>query len=125
MIKKKHANVHIGIIEATAETENLLTRYWWCKTYGYTYFATGCVYSGNVQDIYKAYGEKYGKGDIIDIWLDLEHNDCLSFCKNGKNLGKAFDVKSNTNYRFGIGVNTNTNSKINFKMEITSFEIEN
>ena len=44
--------------------------------------------------IFETYGEKFGGGDVIGCALNIEADDGLckiSFCKNGKTLGVAFN----------------------------------
>ena len=80
----------------------------------------GRLYHDTRHRPFKQYGEIFGEGDVIHVWLDLKENNDLSFGRNGKNLGKAFDIKSNTNYRLAIGVN---GLEVDCNIEIVEFDI--
>ena len=52
------------------------------------------------------YSEHFAAGDVIDMILNLKSKE-LSFCKNGKNLGVAFDNIETTDdliYRLAISI---------------------
>ena len=124
MIELNNARVHIGVIEDhDANNHHLQDDFWWWAAYGYAYFSGYNVsrryHNGKTNNI--EYGKVFGEGDIIDIWLDLKRND-LSFGKNGISFGKAFDVKSCTNYRFVLGV-LGANPYVNWKVHIVSIEV--
>lgn len=40
---------------------------------------------------FEDYGESFGLNDVIGCWIDLD-SGAIGFCKNGRDLGKAFDV---------------------------------
>eukprot|EP01084_Bolivina_argentea_P129882 229355_1 len=51
----------------------------------------------------KEYGEKYSKGDVITVCLDL-NKKCISFKKNDKDFGVAFDDICVTEYRLAVSM---------------------
>ena len=109
--------LNIGVIEADF-VENGYREDWWNESYGYSYFAwNGDIY--NKGQSKRNYGDKYGVGDIIDIWLDLKDEYELSFAKNGEKYGKAADMKKLTNYKLAIGMYRGIKA-----VEILSFEIQ-
>lgn len=57
-------------------------------THGYGYGGTSKKSSGNN---FEDYGEKYGDGDCIGCFLDME-GGIVSFSKNGTDLGQAFTI---------------------------------
>ena len=114
----RRTRLHFGIIKAD-KCDGMTEEYWWCKKFAYSYYRAGTIYSGSIRRIYKDYGSKFEEGDIIDIWLDLKENNDLSFGRNDKHFGKAFDVASDTEYRLAVG----TNGRLDFKLNIIDFEI--
>ena len=100
-IVNDRTSTNIGIIEASKYAENKSTGWWWCK-FGFSLFHNGKIYSSGVVREYQA--DTYHKGDIIDVWLDLKDNFDLSFGKNGKEYGKAFDVKHDTDYKLAVSL---------------------
>lgn len=53
------------------------------------YGGTGKISNSND---FSDYGEKFGSGDVIGCYLQLNGNRSISFSKNGKNLGVAFQL---------------------------------
>ena len=55
--------------------------------------AKGVGYGGTAKKSharsFEAYGETYGKGDVVGCWLDLDSGSC-GYTKNGADLGAAF-----------------------------------
>ena len=83
-----NTDANIGIVEFN---ENIKWKWgWWCEEYGYSYYRDGFIYNGTD---YKKYGDRLGKDDIVGVILDLKENYQLSFSRNGKVFGKAFDMK--------------------------------
>ena len=71
---------------------------------GYSFVATHGKLL-NLNDFYmcgKEYGKKCKKGDIIDMYLNMNKLQ-LSFAINDKNYGKAYDI-DNTQYRAAISM---------------------
>ena len=97
-------DINIGIIEATELNDDpRFDNYWWCKQYGYTYYANDGTKWNNSDDC--EYGDKYGgKDDIIHVYLDLKDNITLSFAKNEKKFGKAFDLIDGIDYKLGVSL---------------------
>ena len=106
------STLNIGIMEADKCDEYLNGGAWYAtaksKAYGYSYFAgTGEIYHVTY-DSYK-YGDRYGAGDIIHVWLDLRDNkNELFFGKNDKKYGRAANVKASTEYKLAIAMCGNT-----------------
>eukprot|EP01084_Bolivina_argentea_P311293 538830_1 len=94
---------NIGVIEANKCDNKCDNTCWWHESFGYSYFSqTGEIWNNNLKYGSKSYGERYGRNDIIDVWLDLKDKYELLFGKNGKCFDKAFDMKRNTQYRFAV-----------------------
>ena len=104
-------SVNIGIVEADKmETQD--AAYFWGYEYGYSYYKDGQTWHNNKG---KYYGDPIGKDDIIHIWLDLKDKYDLSFDKNGKKYGKAWDVNHDTTYKLAV--------RVRGSVQIFSFEI--
>ena len=96
---------NIGIIEADKYISfSKGTDGWWYYPYGYAYYSGKDLYNDYENTTYIVYGEEYDVDDIIDVWLDLKDNYDLSFGKNEKKFGKAFDLKKDTTYKLAIGL---------------------
>ena len=110
----------MGIIAADKCITNKTTNYknCWNKDHGYSYWCiSGQLYHRSVNGA-KDYGDPYDEGDIIDIWLDLRDDKReLSYAKNDKTYGKAYDVKESTEYRLCVTVYGKK-----CKIELLSFE---
>jgi len=107
-------DVNIGVIWSETARKNR-KQMWWLADEGYSYWGLdGQKYHS---DKYKAYGEEYGQGDEIDVWLNLKKYN-VSFAKNGNNYGKAFKVDKTKTYRLGVGFNGN------HAVELLEFSIE-
>ena len=94
---------NIGIIEANKCEESLPDLIWCCIGRGYAYYS----HDGNIfHDTFlgKKYGETYTDNDVIDIRLDLKDDYMVSWGKNGKDYGKGFDVKKETEYKLAVGM---------------------
>ena len=63
------------------------------------YIDDGQIYHS---DKYKKYGDTYGEGDVIDVYLNLKKYN-ISWGKNGEKYGKGFKVNKEQSYRFGVG----------------------
>lgn len=93
-------DVNLGVIFNDACKKNK-KEMWWLADEGYSYWGDdGQIYHS---DKYKKYGEKYGAGDVIDIWLNLKKFN-ISFAKNDERYGKAFKVDKEQTYRLAVGV---------------------
>lgn len=105
--------INIGIVEADM-CNNKDT--WWFAKYGYSYYSpNGKIFTYGVQ---KHYGDTFGKGDIIDVWLDLQDsNTTLSYSKNDKDFGKAFDVTPSKEYKLAVSIYGTS------QIELLSFEM--
>ena len=116
VIESGDTDINIGIADKDKCKEND-TGGWWYTKYGYSYWSyDGYIYHSN-QDL--EYGEEFGTGDIIDMWLDLKDNKReLSFAKNEIKFGKAFDVKHSTDFKFAL-----TMSGAPYKIELMCFEM--
>lgn len=57
--------------------------------HGFGYGGTGMK---SLNNVFEAYGEKYGNGDVIGCALDLDESTNICFFKNGKALGEAFKL---------------------------------
>ena len=117
IIKCEDDQLNIGIIEAD-KAKHYLEANWWFSDCGYSYWAG----DGHMYHKYGVpYGEKYGKDDIIDVWLNLKENKYeLSFAKNDKKYGKAATVEKLKEYRLAIGMYSGVK-----RIELLSFEITN
>ena len=96
--------LNIGIVEADKAVVNGDGDGWWVEKYGYSYFQTGSIVSGNLDGYSAEYGKEQEAGDIIEIWLDLKDNANLSFGINGESYGEAFVVNEAKKYRFALNV---------------------
>ena len=105
-------SVNIGIVEAD-KIQYQNAAYFWGYEYGYSYYQDGQTWHNNKR---KSYGDSFSKDDIIHIWLDLKDNYDLSFDKNGKKYGKAWDVNQDTTYKLAVRV-------VRGSVEIFFFEI--
>ena len=119
--------INIGIIESQ-ECSKSKSDYWWCKEYGFSYHSkNGWLYhrvitDGSLRGSSKQYGDRYGDNDVIDIWLDLKDKYELSFSKNNKDMGKASDVKKETDYKLAVGIRI-SNKDNPTKIELLSCDI--
>ena len=110
-------DINIGVVEAYKSIENFTC--WWSYDYGYSYWGTsGDIYHSGADPI--EYGEEFGQGDVIDVYLDLnqEHRD-LSFAKNDKHFGTGIIVKMLHKYKLALGSSTDSLCKI----ELLSFDV--
>ena len=117
VIKMGDDHLNIGIIEADKCELSLETgNKWFSTSYGYSYWAgNGKVYHSSS----KNYGDAFGAGDVIDIWLDLRDNkNALSFAKNDKCYGLAATVQESTDYKLAV-----TMRRQQKKIELLSFEM--
>ena len=64
----------------------------------------------------RKYGSAVKDRDIIDVWLDLKNDNCLSFGKNNEKYGKAFDIPCDKKFRLAVNVRHG-------KMSIEEFEV--
>ena len=93
------SDVNLGVIFSEMVKKNT-KQMWWLSEEGYSYWSDdGQIYHS---DKYKKYGDKYGKGDTIDVWLSLKKY-YIAFAKNGEKYGKAFKVNREKGYRLGVG----------------------
>ena len=118
---KKASNklINIGIVEES-QCKDLYDKYWWGIKSAYTYYGhSGSIFSGSLTDQWgsKEYGQEFGKGDVIHIWLDLKENNDLSFGKNENEYGKAFDMDLGKNYRLGVSMRDGEISIVSFDIE--------
>ena len=108
---------NIGIIEANGlkmeddEDDDLWG--WWVRPWGYAYFVTGSCYHNS--DYFK-YGDQCFQGDTVEICLDLINYE-LSFARNGKNYGKAFDIKHDKTYKLAVSINSGSLSLVSFEVK--------
>ena len=113
-IENEDAELNVGI----CEFEGSERMDWWNTPKGWSYFARdGQLYHPGT--ILRKYGDKYGKDDIIDVWLDLKHKNELSFAKNDKKYGKADTVKEKQSYKLAVGMYGKYK-----KVELLSFDIQ-
>ena len=107
-------DVNIGVIWSETAKKNR-KQMWWLAEEGYSYWGLdGLKYHS---DKYKKYGEEYGAGDEIDVWLNLKKWN-VSFAKNGNSYGKAFKVDKQHSYKLGVGFNGD------HAVELLEFSIE-
>ena len=93
---------NIGVIEANKAKEHMETG-WWGRSYGYSWYQNGQVFNKKLSGGNKQYGQSYGRrGDIIHVWLDMKENGELSFGKNERRYGKAFDIDCDKRYRLCV-----------------------
>ena len=98
---------NVGIIKANAcsSYKYETNANWWGDTAGYAYYSvTGALYHNYQRTSSRPYADGFGTNDIIDVWLDLKDNYTLSFGKNGKSYGKAFDVNRDMTYKLAVGL---------------------
>eukprot|EP01084_Bolivina_argentea_P288927 496012_1 len=108
-------DVNLGVIFSDQCKKNR-KQMWWLAEEGYSYWGQdGQIYHS---DKYKKYGDTYGAGDIIDVWLNLKKYN-ISFAKNDEKYGKAFKVKKEQKYRFGVGLSGHPH-----KLQIIQFDIK-
>ena len=79
--------------------ENQDAAYFQGYEYGYSYYKDSQTWNNNKG---KYYGDPIGKDHIIHIWLDLKDKYDLSFDKNGKKYGQAWDAHHNTTYKLAV-----------------------
>merc|ERR1712154_140969 len=92
-------DVNLGVILSDHCKKNK-KQMWWLADEGWSYWGDdGQIYHS---DKYKKYGDTYGEGDEIDIWLNLKKYN-ISWAKNGEKYGKGFKVNKKQSYRFGVG----------------------
>lgn len=109
------SDLNIGIIKAN-ECENTITSNFSAEGYGYSYYAGGRMRHDFEN---KRYGNKYGQGDIIDIWLDLtKYKNTLSFGVNDEKF-RNIKVAGVTDYKLAIGM-----YGLPKKIKLLSFEIK-
>ncbi|CAM9398055.1 unnamed protein product, partial [Phaeothamnion confervicola] len=82
--KSSTAYLFVGVAAAGADTETFLGG----DDRGWGYIGDRALYHGRVK--VKPYGERFGQGDTIGVLLDSDRG-CLSFCRNGVDLGVAFE----------------------------------
>ena len=121
--KEDYFFINIGIIEAD-KTEEYKDGNWW-STAGISYFSCGGGIFQFDQATQKSKHHSYGKDFsadskdvIVDIWLDMKDKYELSFGINGKNFGKAADVKDSLTYRLGVNMCDQST-----RIELLSFEL--
>lgn len=120
VIQCNDVQINIGIMEDN-KAPNLIKDAWWTKLNGYSYFSgSGEIFSGSIEySKCVPFGDKYGTGDIIDIWLDLRNKGELSFAKNDAKMGKILDfLNKDISYKLAIAMHAYTK-----EIEILSFEI--
>ena len=85
--------VYIGVVESeyVKQPEHIYDD-WFYEEYGYALCGDGDIIH-TMQHDGEQYGEKIGENGIVDVCLDLQDKYEISFIINGKEYGKAFDVK--------------------------------
>ena len=103
--------LNIGIIEAKKSTIKHLDSYYWGYQYGYSYHANTGELWHNGCGITTSQVNKYGSGDIIDMWLDLTQNkNEIMFQKNQPKTYLWVNntiVFASTDYKLAIGISGN------------------
>ena len=113
----EESKIKVGIVEADKLkqypgffNEN---HHWWLRSWGYAYYYKSYILHDTMK---KKYGEQLERGDVIEMWLDLEKNYDLSYVVNDTEYGKAFDVDKDKTYRLAIGF-------VEGKVSLISFEL--
>ena len=106
-------SIIIGVSHMRLDVPQINEKYFWFTDHesGFGYFGG----SGNkwTNNEYRLYGENFGEydgpsTDVITVSLDLrdqngQQNGTISFAKNGKNYGVAYDTLSlNEHYRLAV-----------------------
>ena len=86
----------------------------WFEDFGYSYFHLGYLFHAASP---RPYGRQHQQGDIIDVYLDLKHENTLCYGHNHENYGKAFDIDPEKQYRFALNLGGG-------KATIDGFEVE-
>ena len=108
-------SINIGIIENDAAKKNEIG--WYFESYGYSYHNNGSTWNkGCSGGITKMYGDFMNVGDIIHVWLDLKDSNTLSYGKNDKHYGVAFDIDNDKEYRLAVQLQ-------NAKISIQNFDV--
>lgn len=89
--------------------------------FGYGFGGTGKK-SNNKQ--FDNYGEPFGMHDVIGCLLDLDKGE-ISFTKNGKDLGKAFDLNGQQKSQTFFPAVVLKNAEMSFNFGSTMFKHEN
>ncbi|CAJ1453336.1 unnamed protein product, partial [Effrenium voratum] len=78
--------VRLGVVKLDAESDNLGT-----DVHSFGFGGTG---KKSHAGVFEDYGEPFGVGDRLDCRVDRSEGLRLSFAKNGRDLGAAYDLKA-------------------------------
>ena len=114
--KSEKIYFNLGVIKAE-DAAPTINNFWYRKC-AYSYYEyNGNIYSGDFGRSGRKYGDPYGVGDIIDIWLDLrDDNHTIAWDKNGIKSDKKIEVALDTEYRLAVCTNPG-------EIELMFFEI--
>ena len=134
-------NIGIVPLNKIEPAKDFAASFW---SYGYSYYGfNGRVFGDDIENGSIKYGHPYGKGgpnffdmyhdfteqqviewkklndkdDIIDVWLDLQNENTVRWCKNGISFGEMIKVKVNSDYKLAVNASQG-------QIELISFEVK-